>query len=81
MKWGPERAPSNPSSLEEGQKACGKGFARGTCWKGKIAVSSEGDVYPCIFAREKSMGRFPEMKLEEIIQGTGTTEVVADNNG
>jgi radical SAM protein with 4Fe4S-binding SPASM domain len=61
--------PSKPSSLGEGQEACGKGFARGTCWKGKIAVSSEGDVYPCIFAREKSMGRFPEMRLEEIIQG------------
>ncbi len=57
------------SSLEEGQGTCDKGFARGTCWKGKIAISSEGDVYPCIFAREKSVGKFPEMRLEEIIRG------------
>ena len=65
-----EVTPFKPtSSLEEGQGACDKGFARGTCWKGKIAISSEGDVYPCIFAREKSVGKFPEMRLEEIIQG------------
>ncbi len=57
------------SSLEEGQGACDKGFDRGTCWKGKIAISSEGDVYPCIFARQMSIGKFPEMRLEEIIQG------------
>jgi radical SAM protein with 4Fe4S-binding SPASM domain len=70
-----EIAPFKPSSLEaissleEGQGACDKGFARGTCWNGKIAISSEGDVYPCIFARQMSMGKFPEMRLEEIIQG------------
>ncbi len=57
------------SSLEEGQGACDKRFARGTCWNGKIAISSEGDVYPCIFARQMSAGKFPEMRLEEIIQG------------
>jgi radical SAM protein with 4Fe4S-binding SPASM domain len=57
------------SSLEEGQGNCDKGFARGTCWKGKIAISSEGDVYPCVFARQMPVGKFPEMRLEEIIQG------------
>ena len=61
--------PFRSSSLEEGQGTCDKGFARGTCWKGKIAISSEGDVYPCIFARQMSIGKFPEMRLEEIIQG------------
>ncbi len=67
---GTEVTPFKPSSsLEEGQGACDKGFARGTCWKGKIAISSEGDVYPCIFARQKSIGKFPEMRLDEIIQG------------
>ncbi len=70
-----EIAPYKPSSLEasssleEGQGACDKRIARGTCWNGKIAISSEGDVYPCIFARQMSVGKFPEMRLEEIIQG------------
>ena len=65
-----EVTPFKPtSSLEEGQGACDKRFARGTCWNGKIAISSEGDVYPCIFARQMSVGKFPEMSLEEIIQG------------
>ncbi len=64
-----EITPFKPSLLEEGQGACDEGFARGTCWKGKIAISSEGDVYPCIFARQMSVGKFPEMRLEEIIQG------------
>jgi radical SAM protein with 4Fe4S-binding SPASM domain len=65
-----EITPFRPSSsLEEGQGTCNKGFARGTCWKGKIAISSEGDVYPCIFARQMSVGKFPEMSLEEVIQG------------
>jgi radical SAM protein with 4Fe4S-binding SPASM domain len=65
---GTEVTPFRPSSREEGQGTCDKGFARGTCWKGKIAISSEGDVYPCIFARQMSIGKFPEMGLEEIIQ-------------
>jgi radical SAM protein with 4Fe4S-binding SPASM domain len=62
-------SPEASSSLEEGQGACDKGFAQGTCWKGKIAISSEGDVYPCIFARQMPVGKFPEMGLEEIVQG------------
>jgi radical SAM protein with 4Fe4S-binding SPASM domain len=57
------------SLLEEGQGNCDKGFAQGTCWKGKIAISSEGDVYPCVFARQMPVGKFPEMRLEEIVQG------------
>jgi len=70
-----EATPFGPSSLEatslfeEGQGTCDKGLIQGTCWKGKIAISSDGNVYPCIFAREKSVGKFPEMRLEEIIQG------------
>ncbi len=64
-----EVTPFKSSSLEEGQGNCDKGFAQGTCWKGKIAISSEGDVYPCVFARQMSVGKFPEMRLEEIVQG------------
>jgi len=40
-----------------------------TCWKGEILISSEGVAYLCIFARCLPVGRFPEMRLKEIIQG------------
>lgn len=56
---------------EEGQWACGERFAQDTCWKGRIAISSEGEIYPCVFARQLSVGRFPEMGLEEIVRGQG----------
>lgn len=39
-----------------------------TCWKGEIVISSAGVVYPCIFARRLPVGRFPKMRLKEIIQ-------------
>jgi radical SAM protein with 4Fe4S-binding SPASM domain len=58
-----------PPSSKEGQGTCGERFAQGTCWKGKIAISSEGEVYPCIFARQLPVGKLPEMGLEEVIQG------------
>ncbi len=60
--------PSSP--LEEGRGTCSdKRFGRGTCWKGLIAISSRGEVYPCIFARQRPVGKFPETGLEEIIRG------------
>ncbi|NOY52252.1 MAG: hypothetical protein GXP58_01360 [Deltaproteobacteria bacterium] len=27
-----------------------------TCWKGKIAITVQGEVLPCIFARDRSCG-------------------------
>ncbi|MCP4366424.1 MAG: radical SAM protein [Planctomycetes bacterium] len=58
------------SSLEEGQgTCCDKKFGLSTCWKGLMAISSRGDAYPCIFARQRPVGKFPEMGLEEIIRG------------
>ena len=58
------------SSLEEGRGTCSdKRFGRGTCWRGLIAVSSKGEVYPCIFARQRPVGKLPETGLEEIIRG------------
>ncbi|HHT9155566.1 MAG TPA: PqqD family peptide modification chaperone, partial [Candidatus Tripitaka sp. YC43] len=58
-----------PRLPEDGRAACNEGLAQGTCWKGKITISSEGVAYPCIFARQLPLGKFPEMRLEEIIQG------------
>lgn len=60
-----------PSPLAENQGTCGVGFVQGTCWKGRIAISSKGEVYPCIFARQCLAGKFPETGLEKIVQGEG----------
>jgi len=38
-----------------------------TCWKGKIAVTAQGDVLPCIFARDLGCGNLREHSLEEVI--------------
>ena len=37
-----------------------------TCWAGKIAISSNGDVYPCIFAREVNVGNINKESFSKI---------------
>ena len=56
-------------TTEGGQGTCGVKFAQGTCWKGAIAITCRGEVYPCIFARQLPVGRLPEMGLEEVVKG------------
>lgn len=38
------------------------------CWFGKITITSEGNVLPCIFARKQVAGNMREQTLEEILQ-------------
>lgn len=41
-----------------------------SCWAGKIAITSKGEVLPCIFARNHIVGDLSkEMALEEVIFG------------
>jgi radical SAM protein with 4Fe4S-binding SPASM domain len=37
------------------------------CWAGKIAVIANGDVLPCIFARDHTAGNLKGMTLKELI--------------
>jgi radical SAM protein with 4Fe4S-binding SPASM domain len=38
-----------------------------SCWAGRIAVTSEGDVIPCVFAREQVVGNILNTSFEEIL--------------
>jgi radical SAM protein with 4Fe4S-binding SPASM domain len=42
---------------------------RNSCWYGKAAVTSDGSVIPCVFARQQTTGRLPAQSLGEIIHG------------
>lgn len=40
-----------------------------TCWGGELAVTSKGDVLPCIFARDQIVGNVYRQNLQSIIRG------------
>jgi radical SAM protein with 4Fe4S-binding SPASM domain len=39
----------------------------GSCWKGKLAISWDGNCYPCVFARNVNVGNILTNSLSEII--------------
>jgi radical SAM protein with 4Fe4S-binding SPASM domain len=39
------------------------------CWQGKLAVSSTGNVHPCIMSRSGDSGNVRERSLKEIVDG------------
>lgn len=40
-----------------------------SCWAGKIAITSAGDILPCIFARDHIVGNVLQNNLKEIVFG------------
>lgn len=46
-----------------------------TCWKGKLAITPEGAVIPCIFSRQIVLGHLRESSLKEIICSQKTEEI------
>jgi len=40
-----------------------------SCWKGSIAITSGGDVLPCIMARKMKCGNVTQQSLHEILKG------------
>lgn len=40
-----------------------------TCWGGELAVTSSGEVLPCVFARNQVIGNIYKQNLKEIING------------
>jgi len=40
-----------------------------SCWFGKAAIASNGDVLPCVFAREQVAGNLKKQNLADIIYG------------
>lgn len=41
-----------------------------SCWKGHLAISSDGNTYPCVFAREFPLGNVCDQPLGEILRGS-----------
>lgn len=46
-----------------------RAMGENTCWAGKLAVSSDGSVYPCVFERNLSLGNVRKQNLHEIVCG------------
>jgi MoaA/NifB/PqqE/SkfB family radical SAM enzyme len=40
----------------------------GACWKGRLAVSSDGAIYPCIFARKFKVGNIMQEQLDDVLK-------------
>lgn len=40
------------------------------CWYGKIAVTANGDIIPCVFCRNESVGNIKEATIEELKNNT-----------
>lgn len=39
----------------------------GSCWQGKLAISYDGSVYPCVFSRYVSLGNVNQDKLSDML--------------
>lgn len=47
----------------------------GHCWSGRICVAPDGDVYPCVMARQWPVGNVRETPLARIVQSGALKEV------
>jgi MoaA/NifB/PqqE/SkfB family radical SAM enzyme len=49
----------------------------GHCWSGRLCVAPDGDVYPCVMARQWPVGNVLETPLHRIVQSNALKEVRA----
>lgn len=47
----------------------------GHCWKGKLAVAPDGVVYPCVMARQWSVGNIFQDSLSEIVKSKALEDI------
>jgi MoaA/NifB/PqqE/SkfB family radical SAM enzyme len=40
----------------------------GNCWSGKLTVSSDGNIYPCVFARQFKVGNIRHEQLTDVLK-------------
>jgi radical SAM protein with 4Fe4S-binding SPASM domain len=59
---------SNPSFFVD-EEVYKKNRCWNSCWFGKVAVTSQGNVLPCVFARNQVAGNIKHQSLSEIING------------
>ena len=47
---------------------------RNTCWNGKIVVCEDGNILPCVFARNISLGNIKNYTIKEIVSARETQD-------
>lgn len=48
------------------------------CWNGKIAITSTGDILPCVFARSEIIGNVKKTSLESIMNDNIYSSITKD---
>lgn len=66
-KYGQCMVNAKPQFMPEAEQYCSSQYWN-SCWFGKLAISPEGDVLPCVFARDQVAGNLYEKSLEQIFQ-------------
>lgn len=57
------RGAGMPGGNANGRTLCGH------CWKGKLAITPSGTIYPCVMARSMPIGNLTRSSLSEILDG------------
>lgn len=60
-------------SLTSGQPASALSELCGNCWRGSVAITPEGTVYPCIMARNHTIGSLQEHSLADLVTSLNLT--------
>lgn len=68
LKYGFRSIQTQPS-FSISREAYEKNLQWNSCWYGKAVITSEGDVLPCVFARDLVAGNVTKQSLKEIILG------------
>jgi radical SAM protein with 4Fe4S-binding SPASM domain len=66
QKYGLRNMQTNPRFLVN-QEVYKRNRSWNSCWFGKVAVTSNGNVLPCVFARDQVVGNIKKQSLSEII--------------
>lgn len=77
--------PSNNSLLKHGimtspnftinRDMLARNLSNNSCLSGKIAITDNGDVLPCVFSRDEVVGNVLQKPLTEIVKGDGLIKV------
>jgi radical SAM protein with 4Fe4S-binding SPASM domain len=64
---------SAPREFGRGEELVGKAASLsglcGHCWNGNLAVAPDGSVFPCVMARQWTVGDIADQSLDEIVRG------------
>lgn len=47
-----------------------RNISHNSCWFGKVAITNEGDILPCVFARDQVAGNIKDQSLKDIIENS-----------